>query len=503
MRNYLYIFLLFAVILTILGCQTGSSSVPSSFSVLSTNIKISGEVRKMTGATTYTNLENSKISLTPSGKISYSDKSGKFFFNVPKDNYDLLVELKGYESKTITISAIDTSPVIILEKGTLSYSGTVADSDGQIINGATVEIVSISSELNTFTTKTDLNGIFSFTDLPEEDYSIHISATNYSLLSDTVNSTALGTTTDTYALSSSTKDEHKLSGTVYQVGTTTPISDATVEIQLTDGTLYQNQVKKTDSAGEYVFQSLPAGFYQVVIKKSNYLTYTKTIEIVNDTVVSNIYLTLTSGTQPTGEGTKEVVLYLSDADTQTPISGAIIEFQDTIYSGITDNLGYATFEVPVSTYNLEISKGGYVTQTRTLNLSVATTNPIEISLIYDLVSNLGNIKGIVERSDKETRTFSGNDYFTHEVIVTATVYTNGEIDQDITITTVANENDEYIYKNLQILYDPDGKEYKYILRAWYDFNEDTSIDTDEVSYQIVDLEAGKTSIADIMLITPY
>jgi len=456
----------------------------------------------MTGVTTYTGIENSKITLSPLGKTAYSDKSGKFFFNIPKDTYTLQIEKKGYETNTITIAAIDTSPVIILEKGTYSYSATVNNSDGQPINGATIEIVSISSDLNSFTTKSDLNGRFSFTGLPEDDYSIHISAKDYSLLSGTISDSSLGTTTDTYALTASTKDEYKISGTVYQIGTSTAVPEATVEIQLTDGTVYQNQIKKTDSAGDYIFQSIPSGFYQVVVKKNNYLTYTKTIEVVNDTNLNDIYLTLTSGTQPTGEGTKEIVLYLSDADTQTPISGAIINFQDTIYSGITDNMGYATFEVPVSTYNLEISKGGYITQTRTIDISGTIPEPVEINLIYDLVSNLGNIKGIVERSDKETRTFSG-DYFTHEVIVTATIYTSNEIDQDITITTVTNDNDEYIYKNLQILYDPDGKEYKYILRAWYDFNEDTSLDTNEVSFQIVDLEAGKTSIADIMLITPY
>ena len=130
-----------------------------------------------------------------------------------------------------------------------------------------------------------------------------------------------------------------------------------------------------------------------------------------------------------------------------------------------------------------------------MNIADNFTNPINIIMVYDLVNNLGNIKGEVTRSDGLP--FGG------EVAVRATLHTFDEIGKDISIITVADQiTGEYIFRNLQVLYNPDGKEYKYILEAGYDFDTSGAVDTDEVSFQIVDLEAGKTSIADIMLIEP-
>jgi hypothetical protein len=452
---------------------------------------------KITGTiisnTTGLPVASARISVPSANKIAFSDSGGNFFVLVPASEYIVKIEKKDFVARTLTVNSSNANyGNILLTPGDRNMTGTVVDNDNnQPIQGATIEIKSLDNEFNVYSGKTDLNGNFSFTNLPYENYTLKIEATNYNEFSYYINKDSI-TTLTTYRLTPNKDTKFKITGSVYQAGNSTPIAGASVTLQYPNGTVLDTTI--TDSSGSYIFQNIPAGLYTIYIRKDSYLDYTKTVEINGDLNVDDIYMQLSSGTTPTGSGTKEVIFSVIDADTGTRISGAIVTFNNTIYNAITNDNGISTFEVPVSTYNVEIKKDGYITQTR--NIDVAAINDtVEVFMIYDLVSNLGNIKGKITRSDFKD--------FTHEVIVEATLHTADEIGQDISIVTVADQNtNEYKFENLQILYDPDGQEYKYIIAAKYDFNDDGTFDTDEISYQIVDLEAGKTSIADVMLIVP-
>ncbi len=490
MKNHFYIIMGLLLIIVTLGCQTGKKSYPTDLITSGANLKFTGVVT--TDGTSP--VESAKVTLYPSGKSAFTDSSGYYFIFSDASSTSIKVEKTGYNTEVSAISQGSSVVNIQLTEGASTFTGTVMEKNTDIlISNATAEITSKMSELNTYTARTGLNGKFQFSAIPAEDYDLTISHPDYQIIRTTLSTDQLAEAKDTFELVLTSPDEYDINGSVFQEASNSAISDATVEILTQNNEPYQDQVTKTDSSGEYIFQSIPSGYYKLRISKSNYLTYYKIIDVNSSITVSDIHLNLTEGSQPTGEGTKEIEFLIDDAETSLPIEGAIISFKDTIYNRITDENGKCSFEVPVTQYNVEVKKDGYLTQTRSINIADDYVNPVNIPMIYDLVDNLGAIKGKISRCDEKE--------FTTEVVVTATLNTSDELGQDIVISTTT-DNFKYSFKNLQILYDGDGKEYKYRMKAWYDIDRDNNEDTSEISLQIVDLEAGKNSIADMMIIAP-
>ncbi|MCK9225336.1 MAG: carboxypeptidase regulatory-like domain-containing protein [Candidatus Muirbacterium halophilum] len=492
MKQNFYIIAVLITLFIILGCQTGSNSFPSSIYIPSSSVNITGQITDNTG----TPISGVKIVIIPSAKTVYSDILGKYSIPVSIDSQKITFLKKDYLSEESLFSQGITVYNKILIKGASSFTGTLYEKDTTIpITSANIEISSKTNSLNVYTTTSDINGLFVFNSIPSEEYNIKISCDNFSILTEDLTSTQINSGSHTFYLSPSSVNEYTVTGNIMQSGTNNPVSGATVELYTLNDLLFQNQKKLTDSSGKYLFQNIPTGFFKLIISKNNFTTYQKIISVDENEIVEDINISITTGSTPSGTGTKEIVFVIKDADTGLNIPGVIIEFKDSHFNSITNNNGSSTFIVPIAQYNIDFVKDGYKTQSRTMNMADVIVNPVNIIMVYDLVNNLGNIKGEVTRSD--TLPFVG------EVAVKATLHTLDEIGQNISIITVADQiTGKYIFRNLQILYNPDGKEYKYILEAGYDFNGSGTIDTEEISYQIVDLEAGKTSIADIMLIAP-
>ncbi|MFA5480342.1 MAG: carboxypeptidase regulatory-like domain-containing protein [Candidatus Muiribacteriota bacterium] len=500
MKKIIYIILVTTILFAVIGCQSGSETFTSTFFSDSTNVKISGKV-----TSSLTGVPSAKLTVKPGNKVVYSNNSGEFEVIVPEaDEYTIKVEKIGYNTESFLVSNISSTVNIAITKGNLNFSGQVNDDKGNPLESAVLTITSEASAENTFTAQTNSTGQFNFGNmLPDENFSLTIKKDNFFDIEDTVLNTQLGTPA-TYIMMPSITTEFKAVGKILQKDTSNPISDATIEVMLSESST-PIATTTSDSEGNFVFRNLTQGFYKVKITKKNYVDYIKYFDIVStDVELGDIEINLTSsGSVDLTEGVRTFSFRIKDAGTDSVINGVIISFRDTIYNQITRDNGEAEFEVPVSQYTVEFRKDGYITQTRFINVvDIPDPDPlpavIDIFMIYDLVGNLGNIKGKISFSDPS---------FTpvRDIIITATINTENELGKKITIITVTNEDNEfnYIFRNLQVLYDPDGRKYKYEIEAWYDADPGDGIkDPAEVSFQIVDLEAGKTSIADIMLMAP-
>lgn len=93
-------------------------------------------------------------------------------------NPDFLIGLDANGITDLNAIGIQFDQIVnIPGTNTGSFSGTVVDSNGDPISGATVTLTDASGV--TYTTTTDTDGNFSFENLPEGDYSYEIEADGY------------------------------------------------------------------------------------------------------------------------------------------------------------------------------------------------------------------------------------------------------------------------------------------------------------------------------------
>jgi len=112
-----------------------------------------------------------------------TDASGEVVIEVPLEKYDVTATATGYvdyiHPSTVTVSE-DTTLAIAMDIITDTLTVTVKDSvSEEAISGATVTI-------GTDSETTDENGVATFDDMPYDDYSAEISATDYTTKTETL-----------------------------------------------------------------------------------------------------------------------------------------------------------------------------------------------------------------------------------------------------------------------------------------------------------------------------
>lgn len=124
--------------------------------------------------------DHDDVGVTFSGE---TDASGEVVIEVPLETYDVTATATGYvdyeHSDPIVVSGDDTLS-IAMNIITDTLTVTVVDSVSEdAITGATVTI-------GDSTETTDENGVATFDDMPYDDYSAEISATNYTTKTETL-----------------------------------------------------------------------------------------------------------------------------------------------------------------------------------------------------------------------------------------------------------------------------------------------------------------------------
>ena len=181
--------------------------------------------------------------LTFPSKIGYVDAAGNKW---PAGNYTILAT-DGYTSETAT------RYVTFTQAG--AVNGTVKDSLGAAVEGATVT-------LDGKTTTTDVNGIFSFTDIGPGSYTLNVSKSGFKSYSASIEVKAGETTEVSVTL-------EYLKGTVAGVvkdQTGLPIEGAAVTLDSSSAS--------TDASGKFTFTDVEAGNYTLTVSKAGYSTNT-------------------------------------------------------------------------------------------------------------------------------------------------------------------------------------------------------------------------------------
>jgi len=165
-----------------------------------------------------------------------------------------------------------------------SVEGTVTDSNGAAIQGATATIV-VADSKGTYSTTTDSAGKFKLDGVPHGTRTLTISMTGYT----TLNITVTISTGSTYEVPTSwtqmtAEGYGNVSGTVTDITNSNVIANVSVAV---GGT-----VTTSDVNGLYALSSLSSGAHTITASIAGYNSYSSSVTVVtNTTVTKNIIMT--------------------------------------------------------------------------------------------------------------------------------------------------------------------------------------------------------------------
>lgn len=350
------------------------------------------------------NVEVSAIGNRGSG-LALTSSDGTFeISNLIPAEYLVISQKEGFKSDTVSISIDPASPTASTNRTLLQNNGTI---NGQVLdeNGGTLPFrvsVLASSESQSLTTQTDAEGLFSFegietgviytliTDIYREGYENTDADLNVPLGADEV------------------QLEDPLSVVVRQgkISGNVGISGASVKL-LRAGSEEIIELATSNSAGNYTFDFLESGNYQVSVNRSGYeftpaisnsIQLSSTEEFTqNFNAVANIG-TITVVVSNVGNPQSNVNVTIISADTSV------------VRSKKTSPLGRAIFtDIKASTeYTIRASFAGYSTNPEAREVMLSSGDSTSTS--FELIANSSSISGTVKQvSESDTTTLRNAD----------------------------------------------------------------------------------------------
>jgi hypothetical protein len=270
--------------------------------------------------------------------------------------YSVKFSKTGYDSYTennVQILMNQTSninaSITEITDGFGEVSGFVADAVNQVpLNNAEVII-----EGTSFTTITSADGLYSFADVPANNYTISCSKTDFEDYSQSIIIIA--------------NEEINADFLLLPEGSTTYGSINGI-VTNTDGEPIPNVVcavvglyisALSDEDGSYEISLIPGGTFDISFTKPGYETV-----IIENIVIENGAATSLNTQIQQISGTGNLICYVENVQ-EFPINGALIEILDTTFSGSTGIVGMCSIQqIPTGIYTIRISKTGYQTQER-------------------------------------------------------------------------------------------------------------------------------------------
>ncbi len=224
------------------------------------------------------------IALTPAGSQTVTaDASGNYAFNGVTNGVYTVTPTKSASSFTpanqsVTVNGANASGVNFTITSTGTITGTVTNSSGTAITGATVSYSGGS-------TSTAGNGAYTFSNVPAGTVSITASATGYQSSTQGATVTANTTTTQNFTLLSAVGT---VAGTVTNSGGTA-IAGATVS--------YSSGSTTTAGNGTYTLSNIPPGTVSITASATGYQSSTQNVTVTANTTTTQNFTLLASGTQ--------------------------------------------------------------------------------------------------------------------------------------------------------------------------------------------------------------
>lgn len=260
----------------------------------------------------------------------------------------------GGASKTIPNVTESMSPLtIILTTGTIPYNFTVQDQTTNPptpVVGASIFINGAPEPIGT----TDENGQLNNVNVPNQSFTVNVTADDYQQTILTVSNPVAGGRT-TISLNPSTIPYNFI---VEDQNTLAPIPNASIIIN-------DEVIGTTDANGKLNNVQVPNQTFQVLVTVQNYQDAIQTIENPQPNGTATIFLTEQTITY-------NFTVVNNSTTPATPIPGATIAVNGTPLPGTTDANGELNNQtVPNQTFEIQVSAPGFETTTQTV------TNPQE------------------------------------------------------------------------------------------------------------------------------
>lgn len=216
-----------------------------------------------------------------------TDSSG--FYNVPglaAGNYTVIAGGQGFALRTTNAAVLNNQTTVLnieLDTSQGTVSGVITEAvTGNRIVGATVNIFSGNTLIAV--ALTDVNGQYSFSNIPVGNYLLRVSATNYQTLTDTISVVDQQNTVADEVLS---PFPGSLTGVVSDF-LNGPLSNVLVTVLSGETPVATTQ---TDISGHYLITGLSPGVYSVVFSLPNSETVKVNVTIkANETTIYNLEL---------------------------------------------------------------------------------------------------------------------------------------------------------------------------------------------------------------------
>lgn len=271
--------------------------------------------------------------------------------------------------------------------GTAGITGRVVLEGASNYSGITVSATSLTDASKFYTTTTTDDGAYYFMSIESGAYSLKIQKDGY--ITDSTQQVSLTAGSVSQVKTITLKSESStVTGSVSLEGSSSFIG---VNVLLKSTEDEKTFSTTTDYNGEYVFNNVKAGKYELILSRDGYanvsikdLYVEKGVEKALDAIVMNIAFTSVRG-QVSLEG-------------RTDLSGALvtatnISKTDIIYSAITNSQGVFTFAKMYSgEYSIAVSCSGYSTATLP-TVNVVDDAPIDVGSV-SLKIERGTIAGI-------------------------------------------------------------------------------------------------------------
>lgn len=276
----------------------------------------------------------SQVTVTVANRSSLTNSAGYYSLaGLAQGNYILTATKAGYQeysqNVSITPASTQTIEIIMESEQTGNLSGVVT------ISGTQTPLAGVTVALNNvLTVSTDSQGVYHFTNIPPNTYTLTATKTGYD--SHTVSVTIHGGQNNQYnfaLVEETVVPGGHVTGIVKDAISALPLSNVIVSAG--------GKSMETTANGEYLLENLPAGATQITGIKDNYLIYSGTVTVISEaTVTKNFSL------QPAVES-GIISGYVTDGRGGPAVSGASVSYAGV--SSTTDQMGYFSMQIPANT----------------------------------------------------------------------------------------------------------------------------------------------------------
>ncbi len=312
---------------------------------LATAGKITAKVVTSTGAAANAVTVSITGGIIPTTVTGVTNTTGVFTTNwIPVGSYTVTAGNAGSQSATVTAGQTST---INFTQGTATgtITGTVADSSGLALAGATVSSGSVSAT-------TSADGSYTLPNVSAGPATVTASHSGFQSATQTVSVTANTTVTANFALTAVVQQASGVvTGKITNASSGAAISGASVTWQATTVT--------TNSTGVYTLPSVTAGQQTITAVANGFLARNAPVTVVGGgTVTVNV---------PIATAGKISVKTLTPAGavvagSTVTIKGGVVP---TTITGTTNTSGvFATNWTPVGSYTITVAKTGHTTQSK-------------------------------------------------------------------------------------------------------------------------------------------